>query len=197
MSVSLWVALALGPLVFFWAVGAYNRLVRLKNAIANAFGQIDVQLKRRYDLIPNLVEVARRYLAHEAQTLEAVIAARNQARTAEQTAAGSPLNAGALGALAGAEQMLGGALGKLFAVVEDYPDLKADQNMRELSEELTSTENRVGFARQAYNDHVLEFNDAAAQFPTLIIARLFGFQPLTMLASTTTEAERETLRIQM
>jgi LemA protein len=197
MSVSLWVALALGLLVFFWAVGAYNRLVRLKNAIANAFGQIDVQLKRRYDLIPNLVEVARRYLAHEAQTLEAVIAARNQARTAEQTAAGSPLNAGALGALAGAEQMLGGALGKLFAVVEDYPDLKADQNMRELSEELTSTENRVGFARQAYNDHVLEFNDAAAQFPTLIIARLFGFQPLTMLASTTSEAERETLRIQM
>ncbi|MGV3727996.1 LemA family protein [Hydrogenophaga sp.] len=197
MSVSLWVALALGLLVFFWAVGAYNRLVRLKNAIANAFGQIDVQLKRRYDLIPNLVEVARRYLAHEAQTLEAVMAARNQARTAEQTAAGSPLNAGALGALAGAEQMLGGALGKLFAVVEDYPDLKADQNMRELSEELTSTENRVGFARQAYNDHVLEFNDAAAQFPTLIIARLFGFQPLTMLASTTSEAERETLRIQM
>ena len=197
MSVSLWVFLAVGLVVFFWAVGAYNRLVRLKNAIANAFGQIDVQLKRRYDLIPNLVEVARRYLAHEAQTLEAVIAARNQARTAEQTAAGSPLNAGALGALAGAEQALGGALGKLFAVVEDYPDLKADQNMRELSEELTSTENRVGFARQAYNDHVLEFNDAAAQFPTLVIARLFGFQPLAMLASTTSEAERETLRIQM
>lgn len=197
MSVSLWVFLAVGLVVFFWAVGAYNRLVRLKNAIANAFGQIDVQLKRRYDLIPNLVEVARRYLAHEAQTLEAVIAARNQARTAEQTAAGNPLNAGALGALAGAEQLLGGALGKLFAVVEDYPDLKADQNMRELSEELTSTENRVGFARQAYNDHVLEFNDAAAQFPTLVIARLFGFLPQTMLASTTSDAERETLRIQM
>ena len=197
MSMTQWILLAAGLFVLFWAVGAYNRLVTLKNAIANAFGQIDVQLKRRYDLIPNLVEVARRYLAHEAQTLEAVIAARNQARTAEQTAAGSPLNAGALGALAGAEQMLGGALGKLFAVVEDYPDLKADQNMRELSEELTSTENRVGFARQAYNDHVLEFNDAAAQFPTLIIARLFGFQPLTMLASTTSEAERETLRIQM
>lgn len=197
MSVSLWVFIALGLLVFFWAVGAYNRLVRLKNAIANAFGQIDVQLKRRYDLIPNLVEVARRYLAHEAQTLEAVIAARNQARTAEQTAAGNPLNAGALGALAGAEQALGGALGKLFAVVESYPDLKADQSMRELSEELTSTENRVGFARQAYNDHVLEFNDAAAQFPTLLIARLFGFQPLAMLASTTSEAEREALRIQL
>jgi LemA protein len=171
--------------------------VRLKNAIANAFGQIDVQLKRRYDLIPNLVEVARRYLAHEAQTLEAVIAARNQARTAEQTAAGNPLNAGALGALAGAEQLLGGALGKLFAVVEAYPDLKADQNMRELSEELASTENRVGFARQAYNDQVLEFNDAAAQFPTLIIARLFGFMPQSMLESTTSEAERETLRIKL
>jgi len=197
MSVSLWVVLAVGLVVFFWAVGAYNRLVRLKNAIANAFGQIDVQLKRRYDLIPNLVEVARRYLAHEAQTLEAVIAARNQARTAEQTAAGNPLNAGALGALAGAEQMLGGALGKLFAVVEDYPDLKADQNMRELSEELASTENRVGFARQAYNDQVLAFNDAAAQFPTLIIARLFGFLPQSMLESTTSEAERQTLRIQM
>lgn len=197
MSVSLWVVLAVGLGVFFWAVGAYNRLVRLKNAIANAFGQIDVQLKRRYDLIPNLVEVARRYLAHEAQTLEAVIAARNQARTAEQTAAGNPLNAGALGALAGAEQLLGGALGKLFAVVEDYPDLKADQNMRELSEELASTENRVGFARQAYNDQVLEFNDAAAQFPTLIVARLFGFMPQSMLESTTSEAERQTLRIQM
>lgn len=195
MSVTLWVVLGIGLLVFFWAVGAYNRLVRLKNAIANAFGQIDVQLKRRYDLIPNLVEVARKYLAHEAQTLEAVIAARNQAKSAEQKAAGSPLNAGALGALAGAEQMLGGALGKLFAVVEDYPELKADQNMRELSEELASTENRIGFARQAYNDHVLEFNDAAAQFPTLIVARLFGFLPQSMLESTTSEVERQAIRV--
>lgn len=195
MSVTLWVVLGIGLLVFFWAVGAYNRLVRLKNAIANAFGQIDVQLKRRYDLIPNLVEVARKYLAHEAQTLEAVIAARNQAKSAEQKAAGSPLNAGALGALAGAEQMLGGALGRLFAVVEDYPELKADQNMRELSEELASTENRIGFARQAYNDHVLEFNDAAAQFPTLIVARLFGFLPQSMLESTTSEVERQAVRV--
>ncbi|MCU0763114.1 MAG: LemA family protein [Hydrogenophaga sp.] len=195
MSVTLWVVLGIGLVVFLWAVGAYNRLVRLKNAIANAFGQIDVQLKRRYDLIPNLVEVARKYLAHEAQTLEAVIAARNQAKTAEQKAAGSPLNASALGALAGAEQVLGGALGRLFAVVEDYPDLKADQNMRELSEELASTENRIGFARQAYNDHVLEFNDAAAQFPTLIVARLFGFLPQGMLESTTSEVERQAIRI--
>jgi LemA protein len=197
MSVTLWVLLAVALGVFFWAVGAYNRLVRLKNAIANAFGQIDVQLKRRYDLIPNLVEVARKYLAHEASTLEAVIAARNQAKAAEQTAAGSPLNAGALGALAGAEQMLGGALGRLFAVVEAYPDLKADQNMRELSEELASTENRIGFARQAYNDHVLEFNDAAAQFPALIVARLFGFLPQSMLESPTSEVERQAVRIEI
>ncbi|TNF58960.1 MAG: LemA family protein [Burkholderiales bacterium] len=197
MSVTTWVLLAVAAVVLFWGVGVYNRLVRLKNAIANAFGQIDVQLRRRYDLIPNLVEAARKYLAHESQTLEAVIAARNQARAAEQTAAGSPLNAGALGALMGAEQVLGGALGRLFAVAEAYPDLKADQTIRELSEELSSTENRVGFARQAYNDHVLEFNDAAAQFPAVIVARLFGFLPQAMLASTTSEEQRETLRIQL
>ena len=196
MSVTLWISLAVGLLVFFWAVGAYNRLVRLRNAIANAFGQIDVQLKRRYDLIPHLVEVAGKYLAHEAQTLQAVTAARNQARAAEQTAAVNPLSAGALGALAGAEQMLGGALGRLFAVVEAYPELKADQTMRELSEELASTENRIGFARQAYNDHVLEFNDAAAQFPTLIVARLFNFLVQPMLASTTSEVERQPVRVQ-
>ena len=190
-----WVVLAVVLVALFWAVGAYNRLVRLKNAIANAFGQIDVQLKRRHDLVPNLVEVARKYLAHEAETLEAVIAARNQARAAEQTAAASPLNAGALGALAGAEQMLGGALGRLFAVAEAYPDLKADQTMRELSEEIASTENRIGFARQAYNDHVLEFNDSAAQFPTLIIARLFAFATRPMLESTTSEAERQPVKV--
>jgi LemA protein len=181
--------------VVFWAIGAFNRLTRLKNAIANAFGQIDVQLKRRYDLIPNLVEVARKYLAHESQTLEAVIAARNQAQSAGLSAAASPLNAGAIGALTGAEQVLGGALGRLFAVAEAYPDLKADQNMRELSEELSSTENRIGFARQAYNDHVLEFNDSAAQFPTLIVARLFNFLPQPMLASTTSETERQPVKV--
>jgi LemA protein len=154
-----------------------------------------VQLKRRYDLIPNLVEVARKYLAHESETLEAVITARNQAHRAEQSAAASPLGAGAMAALGGAEQVLGGALGRLFAVAEGYPDLKADQTMRELSEELSSTENRIGFARQAYNDHVLEFNDAAAQFPTLIVARLFNFQPLPMLASTSSDAERQPVKV--
>ena len=190
-----WVFLGLLALVLFWAVGAYNRLVRLKNAIANAFGQIDVQLKRRYDLIPNLVEVARKYLAHEAETLEAVIAARNQARNAEQTVAASPGNAGAMGALIGAEQVLGSAMGRLFALAEAYPDLKADQTMRELSEELASTENRVGFARQAYNDHVLAYNDAAAQFPTLLVARLFAFLPMPMLESTSSEEERQAVKV--
>ena len=196
MSITQWILLAIGLFVLFWAVGAYNRLVTLKNAIANAFGQIDVQLKRRHDLIPNLVEVARQYLVHESQTLEAVIAARNQARNAEQAAAASPLSAQALAALAGAEQTLGAALSKLMVVVEDYPELKADQNLRELSEELASTENRIGFARQAYNDQVLQFNDAASQFPTLIVARIFGLLPQAMLASTTTEAERQPVKVQ-
>lgn len=190
MSWLQWAPLGIGLVVFFWGVGAYNRLLRLKNAIANAFGQIDVQLKRRYDLIPNLVEVARKYLEHEAQTLEAVTVARNQARNAEHSVASSPLNPAAIGTLAGAEALLGGALGRLMAVVENYPELKADERMRELSEELASTENRLGFARQAYNDHVLEFNDAVGQFPALIIARLFGFTAQAMLASTTSEAER-------
>ena len=195
MDAIAWVFLGAALLALFWAVGAYNRLVRLKNAIANAFGQIDVQLKRRYDLIPNLVEVARKYLAHESETLEAVIAARNQARNAEQTVAASPANASAMGALVGAEQVLGGAMGRLFALAEAYPDLKADQTMRELSEELSSTENRVGFARQAYNDHVLAFNDAAAQFPTLIVARLFAFLPMPMLEATTSDAERQAVKV--
>ncbi|MBS4037493.1 MAG: LemA family protein [Hydrogenophaga sp.] len=196
MSMTQWILLAAGLFVLFWAVGAYNRLVTLKNAIANAFGQIDVQLKRRHDLIPNLVEVARQYLVHESQTLEAVIAARNQARNAEQAAAAAPLSAQALAALAGAEQTLGAALSKLMVVVEDYPELKADQNLRELSEELASTENRIGFARQAYNDQVLQFNDAASQFPALIVARLFGLMPQEMLASTTSEAERQPVKVQ-
>lgn len=190
MSLFWWVLLAVATVLLFWAVGAYNRLMRLRNQVANGFGQIDVQLKRRYDLIPNLVEVARKYLQHEAQTLEAVIAARNQASQAEQGAAAQPLNAGALGALAGAEQLLGGALGRLFAVVENYPELKADETLRDLHEELTHTENRVGFARQAYNDLVLEYNDAALHFPTIVVARLLGFGPLDMLAATQSDEER-------
>lgn len=195
MSLTVWILLAVALGVLFWGIATYNRLVVLRNEIANAFAQIDVQLKRRYDLIPNLVEVAAKYLTHEMQTLQAVIAARNQARTAEQTAATNPLSAGALGALAGAEQVLGGALGRLFAVVEAYPELKADETLRELSEELGSTENRIGFARQAYNDQVLEFNNAAAQFPALIVARLLNFPVQAMLESTTTDEERQPVRV--
>ena len=188
---------ALPALLIFWAVGAYNRLVRLKNIIANAFGQIDVQLKRRYDLIPNLVEAAKKYLQHEQSTLEAVMLARNQARSASDAVRSRPANAAAVVALAAAEQALDGSLGRLFAVAEAYPELKADQTIRDLSEELTSTENKVTFARQAYNDAVLDYNNAQGQFPALMIASLFGFAPSAMLRATESAAEREAVRIQL
>jgi len=162
----------------------------LRNAIANAFAQIDVQLKRRYDLIPNLVETARKYLQHERETLEAVVAARNQAQAAAGKARADLAGAGNVAALGAAEAALGGALGKLMLVVEAYPELKADRNMREFAEELTSTENRVGFARQAYNDSVLEYNDAAMQFPANLVARLFSFHAAATLQSTQSAAER-------
>ena len=197
MSTQSLVLIAVCAVLLFWAVGAYNRLIRLKNIIANAFGQIDVQLKRRYDLIPNLVEAAKKYLQHERETLEAVMAARNQARTASDSARQRPTNASAVGALAVAEQALDGALGRLFAVAEAYPELKADQTISALSEELTSTENKVGFARQAYNDSVLDYNNAQAQFPALLVARLFGFAPSAMLQSTQSAAERQAVAIQL
>ena len=190
MSVAAWIVLGLVVVVALWAVSAYNRLVELRNRIANAFGQIDVQLKRRYDLIPNLVEVARGYLQHEASTLEAVIQARGQAQGAAAAARVAPTNAGAVGALAVAESALGASLGRLMVVSERYPELKADATMQSLSEELASTENRVGFSRQAFNDQVLEFNNAAQQFPTLIVARLANFTPAAMLESTRSEEER-------
>ena len=197
MSLQTIVSLTLLAMLVFWAVGAYNRLVRLKNIIANAFGQIDVQLKRRYDLIPNLVEAAKKYLQHEQATLEAVISARNQARSASDTVRSRPGKADAVIALAAAEQTLDSSLGRLFALTEAYPDLKADQTIRELSEELTSTENKVGFARQAYNDAVLDYNNAQGQFPALLVARLFGFAPSAMLQATESAAERQAVRIQM
>lgn len=190
MSTTAWVVLGVVVVALVWAVTVYNRLVQLRNRIANAFGQIDVQLKRRYDLIPNLVEVARGYLAHEAATLEAVIKARGQAQGAAAAVRASPESASAMGALAAAEGVLGGSLGRLMVVAEAYPDLKADATMQSLSEELTSTENRLGFARQAYNDQALEFNDKAAQFPDLIVARLLGFPTVPMLESTQSEEER-------
>lgn len=196
MSAAAWMVLGVVVVLLVWAVSVYNRLVQLRNRIANAFGQIDVQLKRRYDLIPNLVEVARGYLAHEAATLEAVVKARGQASSAAGAARAAPASASALGALADAEGVLGGALGRLMMVAEAYPELQADATMQSLSEELTSTENRLGFARQAYNDQVLEFNDRAAQFPDLIVARLLGFPTVPMLESTRGEEERAAPKVQ-
>ena len=158
----------------FWVVSIYNKLVTLKNRFINAFSQIEVQLKRRYDLIPNLVETAKGYLSHERVTLEAVISARNQAMAGLQAAAADPANAGAIKELASAEGMLGGALGRLNVVMEAYPDLKANQNMMQLSEELTSTENKVAFARQAYDDQVTDYNTYKQTFPPVLFASFFG-----------------------
>lgn len=179
-----------------YVVGLYNNLVTLRNLFKNAFAQIDVQLKRRYDLIPNLVETAKAYMKHEREALEAVIAARNTASTTAKRAAAEPGEVQAMTALAGTESALSGALGRLFALAEAYPDLKANQTMMQLSEELTSTENRVGFARQAYNDAVLDFNNGAGQFPANIVAGVFGFAPAGMLQSTQSEQERQAPRVQ-
>jgi LemA protein len=161
----------------FGLIAGYNRLVKLKNRFMNSFAQIDVQLKRRYDLIPNLVEVAKGYMKHERETLEAVIAARNQAAGAERKAAADPGSPGAIQGLMAAEGMLGQTLGRLFALVESYPELKANQNMLQVSEELSSTENRIAFARQAFNDAVMTYNTTREQIPTNLIAGVFGFEP--------------------
>ena len=174
--------------------GIYNKLVALRNRFKNAFAQIDVQLKRRYDLIPNLVETAKAYMAHERETLEAVISARNQASTASQQAAANPGNPAAMQGLLGAEGMLTGALGRLFAVVERYPDLKANQNMAQLSEELTSTENKVAFARQSYNDAVMSYNTARETFPNVLLAGPFGFGEAALF-EITEEGEREAPKV--
>ena len=160
--------------IVFMVIGIYNRLVTLKNRFENGFSQIEVQLKRRYDLIPSLVETVKGYMKHERETLEAVIQARNQAVSGLQAAAGDPGNAAAISQLAGAEGMLGGALGKLFALSESYPDLKANQNMASLQEELTSTENKVSFARQAFNDSVTAYNTYKQTFPPVFVAGMFG-----------------------
>ena len=187
--------IAVVALLLAWAVIAFNALVRRRNEIANAFAQIDVQLRRRHDLIPNLVETAGRYLQHEQGTLEAVTAARSGASRAADSARRLPADAGAIGALGSAETALGGVLARLMAVVEAYPELKADATMRELSEELAHTENRIGFARQAFNDAVLDYNNAAQQAPANLVAALFGFRPAAMLEATRSEAEREAVRV--
>ena len=163
--------------VLFFVIGAYNALVTLRNRYKNAFSQIDVQLKRRYDLIPNLVETAKGYLAHERGTLEAVIAARNVAVTANARAAQNPGDASAMKDLSAAESSLGGVMNRLFALAEAYPDLKANTTMMTLMEELTSTENKVSFARQSYNDSVMSYNTKREVFPTNLIAGSFNFAP--------------------
>ena len=157
-----------------FVVGIYNKLVTLKNRFENAFSQIEVQLQRRYDLIPNLIETVKGYMKHEKETLEAVIQARNQASGSLQAASKNPGDASAIAGLAGAEGMLGGALGRLFALSESYPDLKANQNMANLQEELSSTENKVAFSRQAFNDSVTAYNTYKQTFPPVFFAGMFG-----------------------
>jgi LemA protein len=175
------VVLVVIVLAVFFFIGQYNRLVTARNAFKNAFAQIDVQLTRRYDLIPNLVETVKGYIKHERETLEAVIQARNTAVAGLKTAASDPGNAAAVSQLAGADNALGSALGRMFAVAEAYPDLKANQNMMQLSEELTSTENKVAFARQAYNDSVMTYNNAREVFPSSVVAGMFNFAPAQLL----------------
>jgi LemA protein len=176
LIVVLIVVIGLLAVIGILVVGVYNSLVRLRNMYKNAFSQIDVQLKRRYDLIPNLVETAKAYMGHERETLEAVIAARNSASDARVAAAANPGNPAALSQLGQADAGLTGMMGRLFAVSEAYPDLKANQNMMQLTEELTTTENKVAFARQAYNDSVLAFNNKREVFPNNIVAGMFSFQ---------------------
>ncbi|MFL6549906.1 MAG: LemA family protein [Povalibacter sp.] len=176
-----WVILIVVVLVLLFFVSIYNGLVASRNGYKNAFAQIDVQLTRRYDLIPNLVETAKGYLKHERETLEAVIAARNAAMNGLRNASANPGNPAAVQQLAGAENALTGALGRLFAVAEAYPDLKANQNMMQLSEELTSTENKVAFARQAFNDAVMNYNNRRETFPNSIVAGMFAFWPAQLL----------------
>jgi LemA protein len=175
------IVLVLLVLFGFFLMSQYNRLVALRNRFKNAFAQIDVQLKRRYDLIPNLVEIAKGYMKHERETLEAVIEARNQASKAESKAAADPGDADAMATLAGAERALTGTLGRFFALSEAYPDLKANQNMMRLQEELATTENKIAFSRQNYNDAVMTYNTARESFPTNIIANSFGFHEAALL----------------
>lgn len=184
------VALLVLPILF--VIGIYNGLVQLRNRYKNAFSQIDVQLKRRYDLIPNLVETAKAFMTHERETLEAVIQARNMASSAREHAASG--DAGAIQQLATADAGLGGALGRLFALSEAYPELRSNQNMLQLQEELTSTESKVAFARQAYNDAVMHYNNKLEMFPSNFIAGMFSFVPATSF-EVSSEAERESVQV--
>jgi len=187
------IAVVILPLV--WGMATYNRLVALRNRFKNAFAQIDVQLKRRYDLIPNLVETAKGYMAHEASTLEAVIAARNGAVGANIVAASDPGNAAAIGQLNQAEATLKSSLGRLFALSESYPDLKANTTLGQLMEELGSTENKIAFARQAFNDSVMSYNTKVEQFPANVLAGMFRFAPTELLVATESAVERQAVQV--
>ena len=195
MGMGGWIFLGIIAALVVWAVAIYNGLVALRNRFKNAFAQIDVQLKRRYDLIPNLVEIAKGYMKHERETLEAVIKARNQAVTAAQAAGANPADAAAMQQLGQAEGQLTGVLGRLFALAEAYPDLKANQNMLALQEELTSTENKVAFARQAFNDSVMEYNTKRESFPDNIFAGLFRFDAAELLQATESGEERKAPKV--
>ena len=192
--ITLLVLLAVVVVLALWVAGIYNKLVALRNRFKNAFAQIDVQLKRRYDLIPNLVETAKAYLQHERGTLEAVIQARNSAQQASQKAAAHPEDASAVKGLIGAETALTGAMGRFFALAEAYPDLKANQNMMQLTEELTSTENKIAFARQAYNDSVMTYNTARESFPTNVFAGMFNFAEAELF-EIESEAEKQAPKV--
>ena len=190
-----WIFVGIVVALLVWAIAIYNGLVALRNRFKNAFAQIDVQLKRRYDLIPNLVEVAKGYIKHERETLEAVIKARNSAQSAAQAAAAAPGNPAAMQGLGAAEGALTGVLGRMFALAEAYPDLKANTNMLSLQEELSSTENKVAFSRQAFNDAVMEYNTKRESFPDTIFAGMFGFGPAELLAATESAEERKAPKV--
>jgi len=193
--VTLIVVLVIIVILIAWPISIYNSLVTLRNRFKNAFSQIDVQLKRRYDLIPNLVEIAKGYMKHERETLEAVIQARNQALQAEKRAASNPGDASAIQQLAGSEQMLTGTLSRFFALSESYPDLQANRNMMQLTEELTSTENKIAFARQAFNDSVMHYNTQREKFPNVIFANLFGFAYAALFELEAPEQERQAPKV--
>ncbi|MBM2829634.1 MAG: LemA family protein [Gammaproteobacteria bacterium] len=188
IGTTIFLAVVIGAI--FYGIAIYNGLVTSRNQFKNAFSQIDVQLQRRYDLIPNLVESTKAYIKHERETLEAVIAARNQAQTASKAAAAHPEDPGAIGALGSAEGALGAAMGRLFAVMEAYPDLKANQTIQQLMEELSSTENKVAFSRQFFNDSVMAYNNQREQFPNTFIAGPFNFQEAKLLDIETPEAKK-------
>ena len=195
MGIGGWIFFGIIAALVVWAISIYNGLVVLRNRFKNAFSQIDVQLKRRYDLIPNLVEVAKGYIKHERETLEAVIKARNSAQSAAVAAAAAPGNAAAMQSLGAAEGALSGVLGRMFALAEAYPDLKANTNMLSLQEELSSTENKVAFSRQAFNDSVMEYNTKRESFPDNIFAGMFQFGPAELLAATESAEERKAPKI--